>query len=438
MCKTMTTMRSVSAEWRQVLTASPHFAMLPSEIIDSMIEAMIERSFDPGQALIRQDDRGDALLVVLEGQARVTVREERGIEHDVSAVKRCDVLGEMALVTGEPRSADVVASTPLRALALGADDFHDLARRHPQLGVVLSHLIADRLGGPTRDILGDKRLGGFRILRCIGKGGMAVAYQAEELRSGREVALKMMSHRLVYDAGAQIRFREEADIGETLDHPNIARLHGRFSAYGTHFLVLEYCDGPGLDELLLGRRAVPEALVRPIVGQLAQALQYVHQRGLIHRDVKPGNVRVTHAGVAKLMDFGLAKPVLHAGDRTETHETTLVGTPSYMAPEQFDDQGLDLRVDIYALACLTYALVGAGKPFRSTGYGKLIQEKATFTLPARERIGPGISAELHEFIDRGMHPDRDQRLDNLDLCLAWAAPIDVQALRRLAGEAGST
>jgi serine/threonine-protein kinase len=334
----------------------------------------------------------------------------------------------MALITGERRGADVVAEEPVRALALPAEEFHRLARQHPELGIVLTNLIADRLGGSAWDILGGKILNGYQILRCIGRGGMAVVYEAKERDNDRRVALKMMSHRLVYDVAALSRFRQEADIVQTLEHENIAQLFGRFSAYGTHFLIMEYCDGPGLDYFVEQAHPLDEKHVRPIVGQLARALKYIHERDLLHRDVKPSNVMLTSSGVVKLMDFGLAKPLVRLDDRTQTHELTLVGTPSYMAPEQLSGEELDSRVDIYGLACLAYTLLTGQRLFETRNLLDLVRQKLAFVAPPAGEIGLGISDEMHALLDRGLQASRDKRLSSLESCLSWAEPVDLAAM----------
>jgi hypothetical protein len=254
---------------RRIVAEGRYFKRLSSELIDAMLLRMRESEFAPGDTVIRQNDPGYSLQMILDGTARVFVTDDSGSEHEIGMAKRGDLLGEMTLVTGGRRTANVVAVSALRVLTLAAEDFHELARRHPQLGVVLSHLIADRLGGGAHDMLGDKIVEGHRIMRAIGRGGMAIVYEAEEVESGNHVALKMMSHRLMYDPVAASRFREEAEIGLTLDHPNIVRLFARFSAFGTHFLVLELCDGPGLNETINRKIPLPEELARPILGQLA-------------------------------------------------------------------------------------------------------------------------------------------------------------------------
>jgi serine/threonine protein kinase len=365
----------------------------------------------------------------VEGSADVSAKDQEGVVRRIGEVHAGEVVGEMALITGEQRGADVVATENVLALSLEADEFHRLARQHPVLGVVLTNLIADRLGRADWDILGGKTLDGYRILQCVGRGGMAVVYEARESDGGRRVALKMMSHRLVYDAAALSRFRQEADIVKSLEQENIARLYGRFSAYGTHFLVMEFLDGPSLDDLVKPRQPIDEKLVRSVIGQLSAALTYVHGQGLLHRDIKPGNVMLTRDGVVKLMDFGLARPLIRIDDRTVTNESSLVGTPSYMAPEQLSGDELDSRVDIYALACVAYTMLTGEKPFDTNNLLELVRRKLAFVVPPAEQIGAGVSSEMFDFLNSSLRASRDDRLSSLDRYVPWARPIDLTRLR---------
>lgn len=421
-------MSQPAPETREFLNEIRAFAELPSELLDAMWERMDSRSFDAGEMLMRQEEPGDCLLVLLRGSVRVSAHDQSGVVRVIGELEHGQVVGEMALITGENRGADVVAREPVTALALAADEFHGLARRHPELGIVLTNLIADRLGRSDWDILGGKIFEGYEILQCVGRGGMAVVYEARETAHDRRVALKMMSHRLVYDVASLSRFRQEADIVQTLEHDNIARLFGRFSAYGTHLLVMEFVDGPGLDHLVEKGAPVAETFVRPIVGQIASALRYVHGRNLLHRDIKPSNVMLNREGVVKLMDFGLAKPLTVLDDRTITHEHALIGTPSYMAPEQLSGEELDSRADVYGLACLAYTLLTGHRLFASANLLDLVRSKLSTSVPPADQIGFGVSAEMHEFLLRGLTPVRDDRLPDLDGQTGWARPIDVAAL----------
>lgn len=409
--------------WRTFCRCAP-FATLPPVLLQEVFAAVEPRAYDAGDRLIREGDPGDGLLVLLAGTAHAALRDGTS----VGAFTTGDVVGEMALVTREPRTADVIADTPVRALWLPAASFDRLAARHPVLAKVLTDLVAERLGRSHRDGLGGKTIDRYRIDRCLGRGGMAIVYHAHDEQTGKPVALKMMSHRLVYEAAALARFHQEAELLRSLSHPNLAALERLFPAYNTYFLVMEYCDGIDLGRLVQLRRALPEAQARPILGQLAVALDYVHQRGIVHRDLKPANVMLTRSGVVKLMDFGLAAAAVEMGDETCFAPAGFEGTPAFMAPEQLSNVPLDRRVDVYAFACIAYELVTGRTLFRGTTLVELIQEKLTLRLPEAGRIGSGISDELHRFLIAALTPGRDERLASVAPLMAWAGPVDAALL----------
>ena len=422
-------MESRIGEYKRVLANCGPFEGLPEELLTALLGRMAETSYGAGDRLIRQDVRADSLQVLLDGQASVVVVSGVDDATEVAEVGKGDVIGEMALISGEPTSADVVAQTPVRVLRLPANDFHELARHNPEIAVVLTRLIAERLGRSGPDALGGKVVHGFRIIERLGRGGMAVVYEAERESDGLHVALKMMSHRLTYDTTALARFREEAHLLDTFDHPNIARPLDRFSAYGTHFVALEFCDGPGVHEIASRRAALVESLVRPVIGQVATALEYVHGMGFLHRDVKPSNAMLTRDGRIKLIDFGVARPIRPQDDRTQTLETSIVGTPFYMAPEQFEDATLiDARIDYYALACVTYELLAGERLFRKDTKFGIMKQKMTLELPSAQEIGHGISREMYEFLKSNLDPEPGKRSDSLAAQVEWAGPVDVDAL----------
>jgi len=265
---------------------------------------------------------------------------------------------------------------------------------------------------------------GFRILRCVGRGGMSVVYRAQNESSGELVALKMMSYRLIYDAAALARFHQEAKILQGLDHENIARLQRLFPAYHTYFLVMELCEGVDLGQLVSARGPLAEPQVRAILGQLARALEYVHQRGLVHRDLKPGNVMITYAGDVKLTDFGLAAPAVGLDGLTRTVDYSVMGTPAFMAPEQLSGGPLDRRTDVYALGCLAYDLLTGRHLFGGTNFFDLVQEKLTMRLPPAAEIGDGVSTELYEFLQSALRVKPDERPASVAPLVAWATKCD--------------
>jgi serine/threonine protein kinase len=404
------------------LRTSPVLARLSTAALHDLLDAATERRFAAGELMMRQGDPGDGLLIVLQGRAHAMLRSRDG-DQLLGRFDRGDIIGEMALVTREGRSADVIADTDVEAWFVPADAFDRVASRHLELATVLTNLVADRLGQGTRDGFSDKAVEGYRILRNLGRGGMSVVYRAQDEASGELVALKMMSYRLIYDAQALARFHSEAELLQQLDHPNIARLYRLFPAYHTYFLVMELCEGADVQRIVNYQGRLPERDVRPILGQLAHALEYIHGRGLVHRDLKPSNVLITRTGMVKLADFGIAMavestnapPPLSAGSR-------LIGTPAFMAPEQLSGGRLDHRTDIYSLGCLAYELLHGAPLFSGNNAFALLQEKMTTRLPPRERIGSGTSQELYDFLDQALRPAPGDRLASLSDLLPWTGP----------------
>jgi eukaryotic-like serine/threonine-protein kinase len=399
-------------------------ATLSSTALQDLHSVAAERSFEPGDALMTQGDPAEGLLILLEGAARALLRGQDGEDRCIGRFTSGDVVGEMALVTREPRSATVIADSPIRALLVPTAAFDRLAVRHLELGMVLTQLVADRLGRDAHDGFGGKKVEGFRILRGIGRGGMSVVYRAQEESTGDLVALKMMSYRLIYDPDALARFHQEAEILQALDHENIAHLKRLFAAFNTYFLVMELCEGVDLQRLVRSRGRLAEAQVRPILGQLARALEYVHQRGLVHRDLKPGNVMITRHGDVKLTDFGLVVPVFDPADQATTGVHTVMGTPAFMAPEQLSGGPLDRRTDVYALGCLAYDLLTGHRLFRATSVFELARQKLTLQLPAAADIGEGISADLYAFLQGALRVRPDERPASAASLLPWAARCD--------------
>ena len=409
--------------WNQLRNCQPLTA-LSEAALREVFEAAEERSYQPGDVIVRQGDPAEGLLILLEGTAHALLRGQDG-NHCLGRFTNGDVVGEMALVTREARSADVIADSPVRALLVPTAAFDRLAMRHLELGMVLTQLVADRLGQGAHDGFGGKRVEGFRILRCVGRGGMSVVYRAQDESTGELVALKMMSYRLIYDSTALARFHQEAHLLQSLDHENIARLKRLFPAYRTYFLVMELCEGVDLARLVRARGRLAEPQVRPILGQLARALEYVHARGLVHRDLKPANVMITRDGQVKLTDFGLAMPVVPLEDaQTRVADHTVMGTPAFMAPEQLSDGRLDRRTDVYALGCLAYNLLTGRQLFGATNLFELVQEKLTMGLPSAAEIGEGVSAELYEFLQGALRANPNERPPSTAPLLKWAGPCD--------------
>ncbi len=425
--------------WAVLSSKSCAFSVLSSDLRKILLSTMLFREYGAGEHLIRQADRGDYLLLILSGTAEAFIRLPSSDHTKIGEFGPGDVVGEISLLTGEGRTADVVSRTACRSLLLSMADFHKVADTEPEVRMVLTNVIADRLGKAAYDGLGGKDIHGYRIVRCVGRGSMGIVYEATRLSAGDTVALKMLNHRLLYHPGAVQRFRREADALASLRHDAIARLYECFAAYGTHFLVMEYCVGSTLKELISDGRCLDEDVVRKIIGQLAGALRDVRSRGLIHRDLKPSNIMVSRSGVVKLLDFGLVKadPTWPDGEgsnaRTLSRSVAFYGTPKYMAPEQFGPEPLDYRVDLYGLACVAYEALSGRPVVEASDLLGIVKEKLQFVVPQAKEIGRGVTSEMHGFLSRGLDHRPEKRTVDLDRLATWAGAVDLGAMTRRSG-----
>ena len=206
---------------------------------------------------------------------------------------------------------------------------------------------------------------------------MAIVYQATHEATGEHVALKMMSHRLVYDSKALEQFQREAKTIESFDHPHIVQMKGRFRAFRSFFIVLEYCDGVTLDVALQDKGALPLPEFRRVIGQLASALAYAHHHKVVHRDVKPSNIMLTDRGDVKLMDFGLANPV----DDAKSKKRIVAGTPRYMPLQQLRGGSIDPRADLFALGCTAWKLLTGKDLITEDSLGAIVKRHESWQVP---------------------------------------------------------
>jgi eukaryotic-like serine/threonine-protein kinase len=231
------------------------------------------------------------------------------------------------------------------------------------LGEPATLLMPDR----GASVLTGQRIGGYEILGLLGAGGMGEVYRARDTRLGRDVAVKVLPRLFSADLERLARFEREARLLASLNHPHIGAIYGVEEADGIHALILELVDGSTLAERLRrGPIPVDEAL--PIARQIADALEAAHGRGIVHRDLKPANIKVTADGTVKVLDFGLAKAAVgdvaspdqsQAPTRSQggTVEGLVLGTASYMSPEQARGHAVDARTDIWAFGCVLYEML---------------------------------------------------------------------------------
>jgi len=241
--------------------------------------------------------------------------------------------------------------------------------------------------GPT---LLNACIGGYRLVDFLGAGGMGEVYRAVHVKLGRVAAIKVLSAAGHGPAFLQ-RFENEARVQSTLQHPNIATLYDFLDVDGRPAIVMEFVEGQSLSDLLRLRWRLPAAEALGILRDCASAIAYVHEKGIVHRDIKPGNIRLTPSGVVKVLDFGIAKAASIPG---VTQTGFLVGTPQYLAPEQFTSGQASPQSDIWALGVLLYEMATGRLPFEGEYAGQVWKQIETGAyVKTADRVAPESSAE---------------------------------------------
>ena len=252
-----------------------------------------------------------------------------------------------------------------------------------------------------------KTIGNLRIISEIGKGGMGVVYLAEHMTLKKKFAVKSLSSELTQDPQFRERFYQEAQNQALLDHPNIVQATDFFEENRQFFFVMEYVDGQDLGELIRTKGNLQEKEALSIFKDILQGLNLAHDKGIIHRDVKPSNILIDKSGRARIMDFGIA--VMVGGQRLTATGTT-VGSPCYMSPEQIiHPQNIDHRSDVYSAGIVLYEMLVGDVPFDAeTDYAVQNQQVNTPTPDPCQR-NPEISPELAQIILKAMDKAPDKR-----------------------------
>ena len=263
-----------------------------------------------------------------------------------------------------------------------------------------------------RDDLLGTTLGNYRILAPLGQGGMARVYRAYQERLDREVAIKVLPPWYAADRNFVERFNLEAKLVARLSHPNIVTVHDASEQQGHLYIVMQLVNGGTLkhrlDQLHMQGQTMDAVEAVPIFVQLASALNYAHEQGVVHRDVKPVNVLMDRSGRPILSDFGIAK-VLASTRESLTRPGAGVGTPEYMSPEQCLGGAVDGRADIYALGTLLFEALTGQTPFLGDNYPALAHSHIYDIPPRPARLNPAISPQLEHIILTALMKNPAQR-----------------------------
>ncbi len=278
----------------------------------------------------------------------------------------------------------------------------------------------------TPQVLGER----YEIGGVLGRGGMAEVHRGRDLRLGREVAVKVLRSDLARDPSFQVRFRREAQASASLNHPAIVAVYDtgedRTTTGATPYIVMEYIEGETLRDVLRREGRLEPDRAMSLTADISAALDFSHRNGIVHRDVKPGNVMITPQGTVKVMDFGIARAVSDSA-ATMTSTAAVIGTAQYLSPEQARGEGVDARSDVYSAGCLLYELVTGAPPFTGDSPVAVAYQHVREDPRTPSSINPGVPPELDAILLKAMSKNPANRYQS-------AAEMRSDLLRAVAGQ----
>jgi len=274
-------------------------------------------------------------------------------------------------------------------------------------------------GGKSYKERNTKKIGKYEILRELGRGAMGVVFKARDPLIGRLVALKTIALAASQSEDLRQRFYREAQAAGGLQHPNIVTVYEMGEEDGVPFIAMEYLEGESLDAVLAKNAQIPLAQKLGYIVQVCRALSYAHQHGIVHRDMKPGNIVVTHDGKVKVVDFGIARMM----DTSKTQTGVLLGTLAYMSPQLVKGERADERSDIWAVGVVAYEMLAGLKPFDGENHAALLLSIVSDEPRPLEKLAPDCPQELRAIIENMLRKNVSERYQSFEEVLHAIEPI---------------
>jgi CRP-like cAMP-binding protein len=372
-----------------------------------------------GERIVSQGEITDKAYIIKRGSCLVFI-EKDDQSHPVDHRGRGDIIGATPILTGEPQMANVEAETDVELWVLEGSMLNNISAEHPELLDFLTEIVANRFD-TTRPIA-ERKISKYIASEIIGRGAFSIVYSGIHASLSMPVTIKMMKHDLAMNPDFLKSFKNEARIIAKLRHENIVQVYDIEERYRTVFIIMERLTGTTLDVLLKSvHRLPPQRIVNYLV-QICKGLQYAHQHGIVHQDIKPDNIFILPDDKIKILDFGLACPF--------GSENFLAGTPFYMSPEQVQCFPVDQRSDIYSLGLVVYEMSTGKRPFEGKDQWKVMEMRANNEIPDPAAEIPDLPKPLRDFILKACARDPSRRYQNI--------PEALEVVKALVGDHGMT
>jgi CRP-like cAMP-binding protein len=391
----------------QLLDAIPQDAWCP------VLNCIMPRHLRAGERLISQGEKGDNFYLIQDGSCLVSVEKGKKL-HAIAHVKPGGIVGEMAILTGEPRSAHVDAETDMKVWCITRKQFDSLCKEYPDLLNFLTEIITNRFYSSR--VTADRTIGKYVINEVIGRGGFSIVYKGIHTALNMPVAIKMLKHDLALRPDFSEQFINEAKIIARLNHENIVKVYDIEDLYRTFFIIMEHLEGVPLKFILEKMPKLSLTRALDILLQVCAGLAYAHGHGIVHRDINPNNIFILPDGRVKIVDFGLA---CSSGSEGSLFE----GTIFYISPEQIQAERLDERTDIYSLGIMVYEMVTGQKPFHDDDIQKIIDFHLQQNVPNPRESVPDLPDELCNVILRCTKKEPSKRYQKVQEIIDELKPL---------------
>lgn len=416
--KNRTRTGGIPVEDFQFLMKTELLEATPEEFKRKLIASMTRTRINAGERFITQGEEGDCFYLIQEGSCVVSL-DKNGQSFPVSRLKQGEIVGELAVLTGETRSANVYAEEDMVLWALSLEAFDAISASCRPLQDFLTDISTERLC--SRKITAERSIGRYTISDMMAEGGWSLVYKGVHAFLNFPVAIKMLKHNMARDPDFLDKFQNEAKIIARLNHENIVKVYDIEHVFRTVFIIMEYLEGVTLRHILKNKLRLPYPRLLQILMQVCAGLDYAHKQGIVHQDVKPGNIFIESNDRVKLVDFGLASPI--GGCSHDLH-----GTAFYMAPEQIEGEPVDPRTDVYSLGITAFEMATGRRPFPDD-VCSVLRAHITEPTPDPRNFNPDLPDEFCRFVSKATQKDPSARYQT---CCEMIA--DLMTMAAKAGE----